>query len=262
MEKTYLGREDAPLTPETWSVLDSAMIESAKSQLAGRRIIGIEGPFGLGLKVIPLSDCEVEDGITSGRFMPVNLITTTFTLSKRDLASWERDRIVMDLGPVVCAAMACAKKEDNIIFNGTPDNPGLLGVEGSGSITLSKWDKVGVAADQVIGAITRMDDAGFHGRFCMALAPALYNLLLRRYPQGDGTELDHIRSILDGDVIKAPVLKKGGILLASGQQNCSIVIGQDMSIGYNGPSGSSLEFSISESLALMIRAPEAVCILG
>ncbi len=52
----------------------------------------------------------------------------------------------------------------------------------------------------------------------MALAPAQYNLLLRRYPQGDGTELDHIRTILSGDVVKAPVLKKGGVLLASGRQ--------------------------------------------
>jgi uncharacterized linocin/CFP29 family protein len=95
----------------------------------------------------------------------------------------------------------------------------------------------------------------------MGLAPAQYNLLLRRYPQGDGTELDHVRTILGGDVVKAPVLKKGGVLLASGRQYCSIVIGQDMSIGYNGPAGDSLEFSISESLALLIRAPEAICVL-
>ena len=62
-------------------------------------------------------------------------------------------------------------------------------------------------------------------------------------------------------MIKAPVLKKGGVLLASGRQYCSLVIGQDMSIGYNGPAGDALEFSISESLALLIRAPEAICVL-
>jgi uncharacterized linocin/CFP29 family protein len=39
------------------------------------------------------------------------------------------------------------------------------------------------------------------------------------------------------------------------------VIGQDMSIGYNGPAGDALEFSISESLALLIRVPEAICVL-
>jgi uncharacterized linocin/CFP29 family protein len=261
MEKDYSGRTDAPLSAGTWKLLDATMIEAAKSQLTGRRLIGIEGPFGFGLKVIPLSDCEIGDGITSSPFIPVNLVTSSFFLNKRDLAASEKDGLLLDTEPVASAAIACARTEDGIIFSGIQDTPGLLGAEGSGSLALAKWDKVGTAADQVISAVTLLDDAGFHGPFCMGLAPAQYNLLLRRYPQGDGTELDHIRSILGGDVVKAPVLKKGGVLLASGRQYCSLAIGQDMSIGFNGPAGDALEFTVSESLALLIRAPEAICVL-
>jgi len=261
MEKTYLGREDAPLSAETWKLLDFTMIEAAKSQLSGRRIVGIEGPFGFGLKAVPLSDCENAEGISTSSFIPVSLITTSFFLNKRDLAASERDRLMLDTAPVALAAMACAAKEENIIYNGLQEVPGLLNAEGGTSLALTKWDKVGTAADQIIDAVTRLDSAGFHGPYCMALAPAQYNLLLRRYPQGDGTELDHIRTILAGDIVKAPGLKKGGVLLASGSQYCSLVIGQDMSIGYNGPSGDTLAFSISESLALLIRAPEAICVL-
>ena len=261
MEKSYLGREDAPVSDETWKLLDAAMIEAAKSQLAGRRLIGIDGPFGFGLKVIPLSDCEVADGVSGSPFVPVNLISTTFFLGKRDLAAAGQDRLMLDMDPVACAAMACAAQEDTIIFNGILDIPGLLGADGSATLALGKWDKVGGAADQVIAAVTQLDDAGFHGPYCMGLAPSRYNLLLRRYPQGDGTELDHIRTILGGDVVKAPVLRKGGLVLASGRQYCSLAIGQDMSIGYNGPAGDALEFSISESLALLIRAPGAICVL-
>ncbi|MGA2120957.1 MAG: family 1 encapsulin nanocompartment shell protein [Methanoregula sp.] len=261
MEKDYLGRVDAPVSAETWKLLDTAMIEAAKSQLSGRRLISIEGPFGFGLKVIPLSDSEIAEGITASPVIPVNLLTSTFFLNKRDLAASEKNGLLLDMDPVACAAMACAAKEDSIIFHGIQDVPGLLGAEGSGSLALAKWDKVGTAADQVINAVTLLDDAGLHGPYCMGLAPAQYNLLLRRYPQGDGTELDHIRTIIGGDVIKAPVLKKGGVLLASGRQFCSLVIGQDMSIGYNGPAGDALEFSISESLALLIRVPEAICVL-
>ena len=86
-------------------------------------------------------------------------------------------------------------------------------------------------------------------------------MLLRIYTHGDVTELDHIRSMLGGDVIKAPALKTGGVLLASGRQYCSVVIGQDMSIGFNGPAGDAFEFSISESLALLVRAPDSICVL-
>jgi len=260
MEQDYLGRKEAPLSAELWKLLDATMIEAAKSQLSGRRLINIEGPFGFGLKAIPLSDCEIAEGITASPVIPVNLVTSTFFLNKRDLAAGAKDPI-LDLDPVASAAMACARKEDGIIFSGIGDTPGLLGAAGSGSLTLTKWDKAGTAADQVIRAVTLLDDAGFHGPYCMGLAPAQYNILLRRYPQGEGTELEHIRTILGGDVVKAPVLKKGGVLLASGRQYCSLVIGQDMSIGFNGPAGDAFEFSISESLALLIRAPESICLL-
>ena len=261
MENRYLGRTEAPLGAETWKLLDSTMIEAAKSQMAGRRILTIDGPFGFGLKVIPVNDCDMEEGISGSTFVPVNEIKSAFSLGKRDLASFEKDRLILDLGPVACAAIDCAAKEDQIIFHGVQGAPGLLTAEGSSVQTLTKWDKIGTAADQVIESVTKLDDAGFHGPYCMALAPSLYNLLLRRYPQGDGTELDHIRNIVTDGVVKAPVLKKGGVLLASGRQYATIVVGQDMTIAFNGPVGDGLDFYVIESLALLIRAPEAICIL-
>ena len=260
MENDYLGRSDSPISAGTWKLLDSAMIGAARSELAGRRLISIEGPYGFGLKAVPLSDCRTAEGISGSPVLPVNLVTGSFTLGKRDLAAAEQSRL-LDLEPVVCAAITCAAREDAIIFNGVQDSPGLLGAEGSASLALAKWDRVGAAADQIIKAVTLLDNAGFHGPYGMGLAPARYNLLLRRYPQGNGTELDHMRAILGGDVVKAPVLKKGGVLLASGPQYCSIILGQDMSIGYNGPAGDGFEFSITESLALLIREPEAICVL-
>ncbi len=95
----------------------------------------------------------------------------------------------------------------------------------------------------------------------MALAPAEYNLLLRRYPQGDGTELDHIRTIVTEGVVKAPGLKKGGVLLASGSYFTSLVIGQDMTIGYIGPEGNNMLFHVIESLALLVKVPASICVL-
>jgi hypothetical protein len=34
-----------------------------------------------------------------------------------------------------------------------------------------------------------------------------------------------------------------------------------MSVGFVGPVGESLEFTLSESLALLIREPKAICVL-
>jgi uncharacterized linocin/CFP29 family protein len=261
MANVYLGREEAPIGAETWKLIDDVAVQAAKSQITGRRLLPIEGPYGFGLKSLPLGDYAVEDGISASVSLPLSLIRTEFSLGKRDLAAFERDHLILDTAPVACAAMDAAVKEDRVIFNGITGTPGLLNAEGAGSMTLSKWDKVGVAADQIIDAVTKLDTTGFHGPYSLALAPAQYNLLLRRYPQGDGTELEHISSIVGDGVVKAPALKKGGVLIASGSQYASVAIGQDMAVGYNGPVGDLLEFQLYESLALVVRAPESILVL-
>jgi uncharacterized linocin/CFP29 family protein len=260
MDNKYLGREDAPVGEEIWKVLDATMTEAAKSVLAGRRLLYVEGPFGLGLKGVPLQDVKGEGGLVTSSFVPVSLIHKSFVLSKRDIAASEREGLPLNNAPVASAALDCAMLEDKIIFQGAQGSQGLLTASGAGEIKLSAWKEVGKAADEIISALTTLDNAGFHGPYSLALSPGRYNLLLRRYPQG-GTELDQIRSMTDG-VFKAPILDSGGLLLASGRQFAAIALGQDMSVGYIGPAGDNLEFSISESMALLIRQPKAICVLS
>lgn len=256
MANKYLAREDAPFGSETWKVLDSVMMEAAKSQLVGRRLLHIEGPFGLGLKVVPLQDTETESGLIVSEFLPVLLIQKTFGLGVRDLASYEREGIALDTSPVREAAIECARLEDDLVFNGA-----LLTAEGSNELNLSAWDEVGMAGEDIIKAMTTLDSAGFHGPYVLALAPSRYNLLFRRYPRGNFSEMEHVKTMVTEGVFKAPILESGGVLLASGRQFASIVLGQDMTIGFVGPTGEEIEFSISESLALLIRQPQAICVL-
>jgi uncharacterized linocin/CFP29 family protein len=129
-------------------------------------------------------------------------------------------------------------------------------------MALSSWENVGAAAQDIITAMTKLDDAGFHGNYSLALAPERYNLLYRLYPQGKQSELEHIKTMVTEGVFKSPILKNGGLLLAAKAQCASIVLGQDMSIGYIGPAGAKQEFTISESLTVRIRQPQAICVLN
>jgi hypothetical protein len=61
-------------------------------------------------------------------------------------------------------------------------------------------------------------------------------------------------TVLGGD-------RRGGVLLAASARCASIVPGQDTNVGYTGPAESRQELSISESLAVRIRQPGAICIL-
>ena len=90
MELKYLGREEAPIAPETWKLLDSIMVDAAKTILTGRRVLNIEGPYGLGLKGFPLEDCTVSECRLVSKFVPVHMISRNFVLGVRDLVSYEQ----------------------------------------------------------------------------------------------------------------------------------------------------------------------------
>jgi uncharacterized linocin/CFP29 family protein len=261
MANKYQAREDAPFGSDVWEMLDGTMKEVAKSRLVGRRILDTEGPYGLGLKAVPLPDKETESGLIVSQVLPVLLLQKPFELGTRDIASYERDGLGLDTNPVAEAALACATLEDDLIFRGTAGMPGLLTAEGSSRMTLSSWDEVGMAADDIIQAITQLDSAGFHGHYALALTPARYNRLFRLYKQGKQSELEHIQTMVTEGIFKAPTLESGGVLLATNVRCASIVLGQDMNIGFIGPAGDKQEFSISESLAVRIRQPKAICIL-
>ena len=258
-----LGRDAAPIGSALWERLDQAMVGVATSQLAGRRLLEVRGPFGLGLKDLALPDEELGEGLQVSGALPLVLIQRSFVLSTRDLAAYEREPTSMNLGPLVEAALAVARLEDEVIFNGTARAGGLLTTEGVASVALPSWDEAGSATQTVIAAATELDDNGFHGPYTLALAPARYNALLRRLDNGLVTELQAVREVATDGVVKAPLLGDGGVLVATGGYFAHIVLGQDMSLGFVGPTADGrLEFTISESLALRVLQPGAVCAIG
>ena len=261
MANKYLTRDDAPFGAEVWDRLDSAMTETARAQLTSRRLLPLEGPYGLGLKSIALKDVRTDDDLIVSQTLPVVYIEEPFTLGTRDLANFERHGVHLDTQPIRDAALACAQREDALVFHGSAGVPGLLNTEGAQEMTLSAWDEVGAAAEDIIEAITTLDGTGFHGPYTLALAPQRYNLLFRRYPQGNQSELEHLHTIVTDEIVKAPALE-GGVLLASGKRHASIVMGQDMTIGFIGPAGDEVEFFISESLTVRIRHPQALVVLN
>ena len=266
MANKYLGREDAPFGDEIWSKLDEAVVSIARSRLSGRKLLDIEGPYGLELKSVPLVDKIISENgakLLSADILPVPMIETLFSLGTRDLATFEESGFSLDVEAVAQAAMAAAAAEDTLIFEGNKGLgvQGLLTAVGARSIKLGNWDEIGTAANDVIKAVSALDAAGFHGPYMLALTPGLYNLLYRLYPQGYQIEMQHVESVVGSGIVKAPGIKKGGVLIATGKQFASIVIGQDMMTGFVGPDNSVLGFNITESLVPWIKVPESVCVL-
>ncbi len=260
MATDYLLRDEAPIGADVWTMLDQTMVGAARSQLSVRRLFEIEGPYGFGLKSIPLDDRVVAEGVETSPCLPLAWLTTSFMLGKRDLAGYEYAGVPPNLGKLAEAAIMAARKEDDVLLNGAGGSPGLMNLPGAGTSPLGKWDKLGGAANDLIGAVTALDAEGFHGPYILGLSPRRYNLLFRRYEMG-GTELEHLSQMVRS-IVKLPALEDGGVLIAEGRQYAAIVIGQDLTVDFVGPTVDALEFSISESLALLVREPRAIRVLG
>lgn len=261
MSDRLLGREDAPIGARLWELLDETMLAVARSELSGRKVLDIDGPYGLGMKSVALPDEEVEDGLFVGGALPLAYVRRPFNLLARDVAAFEREPSSLDLAPLVAAALAVARKEDELVFTGTAQTPGLTSLDGAARVKLSSWDQVGAAQSDFIAAVSALDQAGFHGPYAVALAPRRYNLLLRRFETAAVSELEVVRAIAGEGVFKAPALKEGGVILQAGKEYAHLVLGQDMSVGFQGPADGRLEFFVGESVALRVLAPQSVCSL-
>ena len=224
------------------------------------------------LKAIPEADEPTREKTQAGAAvatvigaptLPLAGILSGFTLASRDIASFESTGLAFDTKAPAEAGIACARQEDSLLLYGSSalGTDGLLSVKGSVSHKLRPWKQIGAAADDFIAAVTRLDDAGFHGPYALALAPALYNLLLRRYEQGQMTELEHARTIATAGIAKSAALKSGGVLIATGRQYLSIALGQDLMVGFVGPTPGGYEFTASESIALRVLESAAICVL-
>jgi len=268
VDEKFLHRGEAPFGEKVWKALDDAVIGTAKANLSARRLLHVDGPYGLGLKNLPGGEMEVKEAeqadvtVTAAASIAVASVRTSFCLSQREIAAFEGPGFPMDLKGAVESAVACARQEDALVFHGAKalNMPGLLASNGTLSSPLREWTKVGAAIDDIIKAATKLDDAGFHGPYALALSPARYNLLLRKYECGEMTELDHVKKLVTDGVVKAPPLK-AGVLLATGKEYASIVVGQDLAVGFVGPCAGGYEFTVSETVALRLVVPETVCVL-
>ena len=268
----YLPREDAPISERVWDMIDGAVLNAAKSQLAGRRILEITGPYGLGYRGIDQGEraagmeaswADATAALSSAAIQPVPMLSAGFLIPIRDVASAEEHGVRLELSPAVNAAVATARLEDKLIFEGNKalGIPGLLNVAGAAKVKLGDWGDVGTGVDDLVAAVNALSAAGFPGPYAAALAPTLYNALYMRYPDSDLLQMEQAREIVTGGIAKAVSLKSGGVVLATGRYFATIVMGQDMTPAFVGPSGTNYEFVVVESLAPRVIIPETICVL-
>jgi len=260
----YLNRKAAAFDAGLWEEIDAAATEAARDLLTGRRFLEVQGPFGVGLTSVEVGEdgyCREpapgEAGAVVSRAVSVPMLKKSFGISIRRLEATRAMGQPLNLAAAQDAAEAVARREEEFIYYGNRDFglDGLLTSEHRNRHNGGDWNDTQQALEDVLAAVNLLDGKGFRGPYALALSPALYNGLFRRYEGTDMLQLEHLRRLCDLGVFKAPI--DGGVLIDP--RLGKVVIGQDLMAGYAGQDGIHHDLYLCESLVLTLEEPGAVC---
>jgi len=267
----YLNREVSGLEEAIWQRIDAAALTAAAECLTARRFLAVEGPYGIGLtsleggaeeRITDDASDAAQDGLAvtvGSRALPVPMLQQPCALSVRRVEGHRQLSLPLDLRPVEDAAEAVARSEERLIYHGVPQLglDGLTTVAGRATTPCGDWNDLARALADVLAGVNRLDANGFSGPYALALEPARYNALFRRFEGSDMLQVDHLRRLCEAGLYKAPV--QGGVLVDPRVGN--LTIGQDLRVGFSTNDGVHLKLFVSESLVLLLDDPGAICTL-
>jgi uncharacterized linocin/CFP29 family protein len=273
----FLDRKSAPLSGGEWHRIDEAVVETARRMLVGRRMLSILGPLGSGVYSLPYSvfsgntragvdmTGEQEEFVVAAEHrVTINLpiLYKDFKIVWRDVEADRHLGIPLDVSTAAVAATFVATQEDNLIFNGNAElgHEGIFTASGRLKVPTSNWEKSGSALADAVQATSTLAAAGHYGPYAMVVSPVLFGNMVRVYGNTGMLELDQVKALISGGVHYSNVVPgKKAAVIALGQQNLNLAIGQDMVTGYTGPVNMNHLFRVMETLALLIRRPDAIC---
>jgi uncharacterized linocin/CFP29 family protein len=260
----HLNRGQAPFGSSVWDRIDAAAVKAARDRLTARRFLDVEGPYGPGLTTIEVGNDDYcrqpgpdEAGAVIARAISVPMLRKSFGLSIRRVAAHLDNGLPLNLSPVEDAAEAVAAREEEIIYHGQADFglAGLLTAAERNRHDAGDWSELDQVINDVLAAVTKLDDAGFRGPYALVLEPALYNGLFRRYPGTELVQLEHLRRLCAEGIHKASI--EGGAIIdpLAGV----LIVGQDLLTGYADQDGIHYRLYLSESIVLRLDQPQAIC---
>lgn len=263
----YLNRNASPFDADLWQEFDKAAIKAIRDMVTGRQFLDVDGPYGVGLTTIEVGNdsfCRQpqpdEAGAIMGHAISLPMLRRSFNLSIRRLAAHLEKEQPLDLMPVEDAAEAVAKREEEFIYYGQKDFNlhGLLTAAGRNEIAGGDWTDPDTALENVVAAVTRLDESGFRGPHALVASPAIYNGLFRRYGESDLPQASHIARLCTRGIYKAPIKGSAVIDPRAGK----IIVGQDAMVGFSGSDGVHANLFVSESIVLKLDSPAAVCTIA
>jgi uncharacterized linocin/CFP29 family protein len=262
-----LKRELAPIPAEAWAEIDLQATRSLTALLSGRKVVDVTGPMGTDFPGVPegrllYPDKQPGQGLTYGIHKVHHLVETRvpFELDIDEMDNVVRGAKDVDLSSLEQAAKNIALFEEKVIYHGLKD----ANIQGLQICADKDCPSVGKTPEELLEAIadgiTLFTERSVEGPYSFVVGPKLWSRLSAHY-QGYPLKMQ-AENILGGSVVLSPYLvdshAEEAFLVSTRGGDLELVLGQDLAIGYESHSSSSVRLYFTESFTFRILEPSAV----
>jgi uncharacterized linocin/CFP29 family protein len=256
-----LHRELAPISSAAWAQIEEEVARTFRRTVAGRRVVDVKGPGSLELSGVGTGHQRTIAAPMEGvqaKLREVRALvelTVPFELQRDAIDAVERGANDSDWQPAKDAAQELAYAEDRAIFDGY-QAAGIVGIrEGSSNTALAISDDVSAYPEAIANALEQLRMEGVDGPYSVLLGADAYTAL------GGGSDdgypvIQHIKRILNGNIIWAPAINGGSVLSTRGG-DFELHLGQDLSIGYSSHTDTTVRLYLRETLTFLMLTGEA-----
>jgi uncharacterized linocin/CFP29 family protein len=255
----------APISDAAWTQIDEETTRTLKRYLAGRRVVDVPAPGGVGFPAAAtghqVSISAPADGIITKQREVKALVElrVPFELTRDAVDDVERGSENSDWQPAKDAAKTIAFAEDQAIFNGYRE----ANIQGIRDVTsnpiMALPADVRNYPDAVAQALSQLRLVGVNGPYAVLLGADAYTDLAETRDHGYPV-LEHVKRIVEGDIIWAPAIE-GACVLTTRGGDFELNLGQDVSIGYLSHTDAIVRLYLQETFTFRVLTSEAAVVL-
>jgi uncharacterized linocin/CFP29 family protein len=261
-----LHRELAPISDAAWAQIEEEASRTLKRYLAGRRVVDLQGPSGVGLSAVGTGHLQnitaPGEGILARQREVKAMVElrVPFDLDRQMIDDVERGANDSDWQPAKDAAKKIAFAEDGAIFEGYAAG-GIQGIrQGSSNPIEALPADVRNYPDAIAHSLSQLRLVGVNGPYSVLLGADEYTAVAEARDYGYPV-LEHLRRIVDGEIIWAPAIT-GAVVLTTRGGDFDLHIGQDISIGYLSHTDAAVRLYLQESFTFLLLTTEAAVALA
>jgi len=260
-----LKKNMAPITEGAWNEIQNELKTVLKSNRTARKFVDIDGPYGFDYAAVPTGRLDIpkKQEIKDVKYGLRSVIPVIEARKPFELDIWELDNVNrgakdIDLDPLENAARDMVKFEEQIVYKGLV-SAGIKGLTDDNYYDPVSFPQNFENIIRFIGKqINVLQRNSVEGPYTLVLNEKNWLELINLI---DGYPIiKQLKEILGGEIIVNEFCEHSFLLSERGG-DFELILGEDVSIGYDSHNSEKVKLFLTQSLSFRILSPEAKILL-